>query len=89
MSLGSGRDGSAREDGRAVEDVDVVETVERVEVLGGRGFLESFFGILEIRGFVSEVVREIVVMQKLGVERLDFFVVAPRWGDVTSLTCVL
>lgn len=48
MSLGSGRVGSAREDGRAVDDVDVVEIVERVEVLGGSGFLESFFGILRL-----------------------------------------
>lgn len=30
-----------------------------------------------------------VVMEGLVLRSWDFFVVAPRWGDVTSLTCVL
>lgn len=46
MSLGSGRDGSAMEDGRREEATEADDVEESVEELGGRGFLDSFFGIL-------------------------------------------
>jgi hypothetical protein len=73
-----------------VDDVDAVEIVERVEVLGGNGFLESFFGILRLaRGRLIE--RGVnVVMEGFGVEKLGLFLLSPRGGgDVTSLTCAL
>ena len=46
MSLGSGSDGSAMEDGRREEATEADDVEESVDELGGRGFLDSFFGIL-------------------------------------------
>ena len=46
MSLGSGREGSVMEEGRREEATEADEVEESVEELGGRGFLDSFFGIL-------------------------------------------
>lgn len=53
MSLGSGREESAREEGNrardwldAGEDVVMEEREEMVDELWGMGFLDNFFGIL-------------------------------------------
>ena len=80
MSLGSGRDGSAREAGRRAEFVVEERSVERAEELGGREPLESFLGILRVVVGVVMVMAMVMLEDGGLVFRCDGSRSAPRWG---------